>query len=74
MREISNNENRKKEGLMEEKLRILKIRKARLWSEIESLATVSDLMFTNFGKTEAEIMKLELLINSKQTNDLDDNH
>ena len=53
---------------MEERLRILKLRKARLWSEIESLATVSDLMFQNFGKVEAEIMQLErkLIQNTKK--------
>lgn len=44
---------------MEEKLRMLKLKKARLWEEIQSLSTVSDSMLLNFGKTEAEIMKLE---------------
>ena len=45
--------------LMQEKLRILKLKKARLWSDIESLSEVSDSMFLSFGKTQAEIMKLE---------------
>lgn len=45
--------------MIAEKLRSLKLKKARLWSDIESLSEVSDAMFLNFGKTEAEIMKLE---------------
>ena len=44
---------------MSEKLRLLKLKKAKLWSNIESLSEVSDSMFLNFGKTVAEIMKLE---------------
>jgi hypothetical protein len=44
---------------MHEKLRLLKLKKARLWSDIESLSEVSDSMFLTFGKTESEIMKLE---------------
>lgn len=59
--------------LMHEKLRILKLRKARLWSDIESLASVSDLMFLNFGKTEAEIMKLEREIVRQSVNPINEN-
>ena len=44
---------------MQEKLRILKLKKARLWSDIESLSEVSDAMYLASGKTQAEIMKLE---------------
>lgn len=44
---------------MQEKLRILKLKKARLWSDIESLAEVNDSTYLQFGKTQAEIMKLE---------------
>ena len=44
---------------MQEKLRVLKLKKARLWSDIESLSEVSDSMFLTFGKTVAEVMKLE---------------
>lgn len=46
-------------GIMEERLRILKLKKARLWSDIESLSEVNDSTYLNFGKIEAEIMKLE---------------
>lgn len=55
---------------LQEKLRGLKLKKARLWEEIQSLAVVSELMFTKFGKTEAEILKLEKEIVSKTENDL----
>ena len=44
---------------MQEKLRILKLKKARLWSDIESLAEVNDSTYLQFGKTQSEIMKLE---------------
>ena len=44
---------------MHEKLRVLKLKKARLWSDIESLSEVNDSTYLNFGKTQAEIMKLE---------------
>ena len=44
---------------MQEKLRILKLKKARLWSDIESLSEVNDSTYLQFGKTQAEIMKLE---------------
>lgn len=45
--------------LMQEKLRVLKLKKARLWSDIESLSEVNDSTYLAFGKTQAEIMKLE---------------
>lgn len=57
---------------MEEKLRTLKVKKAMLWQQIESLSTVSDAMFINFGKTEAEIMQLEKLIIQNTKNDLNE--
>ena len=57
---------------MEEKLRILKLKKAMLWEQIESLSTVSDSMFINFGKTEAEIMQLEKQIIQNTKNDLNE--
>lgn len=56
---------------LEEKLRVLKLKKARLWEEMQSLASVSDLMFTKFGKTEAEIMKLEKEIVRQTENDFE---
>ena len=59
---------------MEEKLRILKLKKARLWSDIESLSEVSDSMFLSFGKTQAEIMKLEKEIVRQSINPLDENN
>ncbi|MDI6032698.1 hypothetical protein QLS91_06390 [Flavobacterium sp. LB2P84] len=59
---------------MQEKLRILKLKKARLWSDIESLAEVNDSMFLTFGKTEAEIMKLEKYIIRDTINPLDENN
>lgn len=58
---------------MEEKLRILKLKKARLWSDIESLAEVSDSMFLAFGKTQAEIMKLEKELVRQSTNPINEN-
>lgn len=45
--------------MIPEKLRSLKLKKACLWSDIESLSEVSDSIFLSFGKIEAEIMKLE---------------
>ncbi|NRT11536.1 hypothetical protein [Flavobacterium sp. 14A] len=44
---------------MTEKLRSLKVKKARLWSDIESLAVVNDAMYCKFGKLTVEVMKLE---------------
>jgi hypothetical protein len=57
---------------MEEKLRTLKLKKAMLWEQIQSLSTVSDSMFINFGKTEAEIMQLEKQIIQNTKNDLNE--
>lgn len=42
-----------------EKLRALKLKKARLWSDIESLSVVNDSMYCKFGKLTVEVMKLE---------------
>lgn len=44
---------------MEEKLRTLKVKKALLFSEIEMMHSCSDLLYAKFGKTQAEIMKIE---------------
>ena len=44
---------------MEAKLQELRLKKARLFSQIEMLAEVSDSMFREFGKVCAEIMLLE---------------
>jgi len=53
---------------LENTLRTLKLKKAMLFYDIESLATVSDSMFLTFGKTEAEILKLEKEIIRKTKN------
>jgi hypothetical protein len=58
---------------MSEKLRTLKLKKARLWSDIESLAEVNDSMFLIFGKTQAEIMKLEKQLAQENKNTFDEN-
>jgi putative cell wall-binding protein len=44
---------------LEIKLRDLKFKKAFLFAQIESLAEVEEKMFTQFGKLEAEILKLK---------------
>lgn len=53
---------------MEAKLQELRLKKARLFSQIEMLAEVSDSMFIRFGKLEAEIMILEKQIIQKTQN------
>lgn len=47
---------------IEQRLRSLRLKKARLFSDIESLSEVSDSMLLNFGKVEAEILKLEKIL------------
>ena len=59
--------------VMEEKLRTLKLRKARLFSDIESLSEVHDSTFEQFGKLEAEIMKLEKQLLRDNKNTFDEN-
>jgi hypothetical protein len=58
---------------MSEKLLLLKLKKACLWSNIEALSEVSDSMFLNFGKTVAEIMKLEKEMARETKNIFDEN-
>jgi len=58
---------------MSEKLRTLKLKKARLWADIESLSEVNDSMFLIFGKTQAEIMKLEKQMARETKNIFDEN-
>jgi len=53
---------------MENKLRTLKLKKAMLLANIESLSQIDDSLFTQFGKVEAEIMKLEKQIVRKTEN------
>jgi chromosome segregation ATPase len=59
---------------LEEKLRTLKLRKARLFLNIEMLSEVNDSTFTQFGKLQAEIMKLEKEILRKTENPLDESN
>jgi len=58
---------------MEEQLRTLKLKKARLFAEIESLVSVSELMYLNFGKVASEIMLLEKKIVRETKNIFDEN-
>lgn len=58
--------------LMQEKLRALKLKKARLWSDIESLSEVNDATYARFGKLQADIMKLEKQIVRENKNPLKD--
>lgn len=44
---------------LENKLRGLKLQKALLFSQIESLSEVDETLFTQLGKVQAEIMKVE---------------
>lgn len=60
-------------GIMEAKLRTLKLRKARLFANIEMLSEVNECAYTEFGKLEVEIMKLEKQIVRGTQNTLDEN-
>jgi len=53
---------------MEAKLRTLKLKKAHLFANIEMLSEVNESTFTEFGKLEAEIMKLEKQLVRKTEN------
>lgn len=59
--------------LMHEKLRVLKLKKVRLWADIESLSEVNDSTYLAFGKTQAEVMKLEKEVLRETKNPLDEN-
>lgn len=54
--------------IMENKLSTLKLKKALLFANIESLSEIDDSLFTQFGKVEAEILKLEKEIVRKTEN------
>ncbi|MEN9907136.1 MAG: hypothetical protein RLZZ540_277 [Bacteroidota bacterium] len=58
---------------MEQKLRSLKLKKARLFSNIEMLSEINDSTFLEFGKLEADIMKLEKQILRETKNSFDEN-
>jgi len=53
---------------LENKLRTLKLKKAMLFSNIEMLSEVNETAFTEFGKVEAEILKIEKQIVRKTEN------
>jgi len=57
---------------LETKLRALKLKKARLFSDIEMLSEVNENTFTQFGKVAFEVMKLEKEIVQKTQNDIHD--
>jgi len=55
---------------LEAKLRALKLKKARLFSDIEMLSEVNENTFTQFGKVAFEVMKLEKEIVRQTQNDI----
>jgi hypothetical protein len=57
---------------IEQKIQELKVKKARQFSDIESLSTVNDAAFLKFGKTVAELMKLEKELVRQTQNTLDE--
>ena len=54
---------------LQNKLRTLKLKKAMLFANIESLSEVDDSLFTQLGKVTAEISKVEKQILRTITND-----
>jgi chromosome segregation ATPase len=60
-------------GMKAQKLQSLKLKKARLFSNIEMLSEVNESAFTEFGKVEAEIMKLEKELIRDTKNTFDEN-
>jgi hypothetical protein len=59
--------------IMENKLRTLKLKKALLLSNIESLSQVDDSLYLQFGKVEAEIIKTEKQLLRDNKNTFDEN-
>lgn len=59
--------------IMENKLRTLKLKKALLLNNIESLFQVDDSLYLQFGKVEAEIIKTEKQILRDNKNIFDEN-
>lgn len=57
---------------LQEKLNQLRLKKAQLFAKIEMLSEVSESMFIEFGKVEAEIMQLEKEIIRQSKNFLDE--
>jgi hypothetical protein len=58
---------------LQEQIIKLKIKKSVQFSEIEMLSTVNDSVYARFGKTCAEITKLEKQLRRETINDLDEN-
>jgi hypothetical protein len=58
---------------LKEKIQILKVKKARQFFNIESLSEVNDSAFLQFGKTVAELMKLEKILLQETKNTFDEN-
>jgi len=58
---------------LEQKIQELKVKKARQFFNIESLSEVNDSAFLQFGKTVAELMKLEKQSVRETQNTLDEN-
>lgn len=56
-----------------QRIQELKVKKARQFLEIESLSVVSDIAFLKFGKTVAELMKLEKELVRETQNPLNEN-
>jgi len=56
---------------LENKLRNLKLKKAMLFSNIESLSEVDDTLFTQLGKVTAEIWKIKKEIVRQTVNDFE---
>lgn len=44
---------------LQEEIAVLKLKKARIFGEIEMLSTVNDIVYTRLGKTVADIMRKE---------------
>ena len=58
---------------LKQKIQELKEKKARLFFNIESLAVVNDAAYLQFGKTVAELMKLEKELVRETKNTFDEN-
>jgi hypothetical protein len=58
---------------IEQKIQELKVKKARQFFNIESLSEVNDSTYLQFGKTVAELMKLEKLLVRETKNHFDEN-
>ena len=55
---------------LEQRIQELKVKKARQLMEIEMLSEINDSVYTKFGKTVSELMKLEKELVRETQNDL----